>query len=225
LPRFFVPTAIAGLVTAVSAVLVIAPGRDSASATPAGRNGLIAVRDVAQAQLVRPDRSRLTRVRVVRGGRVVHPARAKAPTLGRCEVLRSRTVRGTKQVRVFTTSHGYFACLARSNRPFPLVRKSEVAYGLDIVGIQIAGPYVGFGYVLDGADFASVAHVRVLDLRDGTWKHDLLAIDHASDSEVSDIALSHAGGLAWISRGYADIAGRQVPAGCRRTSPIRCDFG
>ena len=151
MPRLFVPTAIAGLVTAVSALLVIAPGRDSASATPAGRNGLIAVRDVAQAQFVRPGRSRLTRGPVVGRRRVVHPARAKAPTLGRCEVLGSRTIRGTKEVRVFTASDGYFACLARSNRPFPLVRKSEVAYGLDIVTCghkryMLVGEWFGFKY-------------------------------------------------------------------------------
>jgi hypothetical protein len=147
----------------------------------------------------------------------------KAPTLGQCQALGSVTVHRTKQVRVFTKNGDYYGCLYRTNRRFRLVRDSEIEFGLNMGKIRIAGPYVGFGYTLDEADFGSVGHVRVLDLRKGSRKHDTFAA-HAFYSDVYDVAMTRSGAVAWIAKGYADIEGERLPAGCKRTSSISCDF-
>src|SRR4051812_17511875 len=114
----------------------------------------------------------------------------RAPRLGDCQALGSVTIRKTELTRIYTKSGTYYGCLYRSNRRFALVRDSEVEYGLSIVHLEVAGPYVGFGYVLDEADFGSVAYVRVLDLRDGTRKHDAYAADRGFYSDIFDVALA-----------------------------------
>src|SRR3954469_2936855 len=84
-----------------------------------------------------------------------------------CNPRGSRTVAATSAARAYISRGTYYACLRRVGQPYVLVHDNEVEYGLTITRVRLAGSYVGFSYELDEANDRSVAHVRVIDLRNG----------------------------------------------------------
>lgn len=141
----------------------------------------------------------------------------------------ARTLLASSTARVFSTSSSpsgnlrVYGCLYRVGRPFILIRDFEVEFGSSITILKLADPYVAFAFLLDEAEFGSVAHVRVLNLADGQRTHDSLATGKFF-SDVSDAEVTPAGTVAWIARAYDDTEGEPVPAGCKPVTKFRCDY-
>jgi len=150
-----------------------------------------------------------------------------APTT--CFPHGSETILESSTARVFATSRSasgnlrVFGCLYGLDRPFILVRDSEVEFGSEINNIRVAGAYVGFGFLLDEAEFGSTAHVRVVDLRTGHREHDSVATSKFF-GDVFDVELAPTGAVAWIARAYDDTEGEPVPAGCKPKTRFRCEY-
>jgi hypothetical protein len=112
------------------------------------------------------------------------PAQALSAPTG-CFAPGSSTISDTATARVFSmpgnspTNPRIYGCLYRVNRPFRLVFSSEVESGVDFQDIEIADPYVGFGFTLDEASGeGSAAYVRVLNLMSDRRVHNTAAAGH-----------------------------------------------
>lgn len=147
------------------------------------------------------------------------PAEASHAERTKCTARNAHTIIKTGTGRIFSTPFGdqgarIYGCLYSQNRRWFLGEDGDCDPGPVVSRLTLIGRYVGFVSTHCNIDQGEDA-VVVRDLRTGREKWRAVAAtgteDGAASTEVSDLAMSRTGSVAWIAHWDANSGGIETP--------------